>query len=349
MPLHEVVRDIKAKRIAPLYVLFGAETFLMEEFVKLLRSELIDPEYADLNVSQYDCAETPLSAILQDAETLPFLAEYRLVLAENAFFLTGAKPPAKVDVDTDELVRYLDEPAGHTAVVLRANADKLDERKKLVKVLQQKAVVLAFQPLQGADLYAWIERRAKQYQARIERPQAMKLVERVGSELRLLDKELEKMALYTGSQDAVITEQVIELLASRTLEQNVFALVEAVVGGQLNEAFRILYDCLKTGEEPIRMLALLARQVRLLLHVKLWAPRGYTQQQLAGMLKVHPYAVKKAMEQARHFDETGLRRLLGILAEEDFRMKSGQVDKQIALEVFMTQVAAQLQSAKAGG
>jgi DNA polymerase-3 subunit delta len=67
------------------------------------------------------------------------------------------------------------------------------------------------------------------------------------------------------------------------------------------------------------------------------------------MLKVHPYAVKKAMEQARHFDETGLRRLLGILAEEDFRMKSGQVDKQIALEVFMTQVAAQLQSAKAGG
>ncbi|MFM1651570.1 DNA polymerase III subunit delta [Brevibacillus sp. B_LB10_24] len=348
MPLHEVVREIKAKRIAPLYVLYGAETFLMEEFVKLLRSELIDPEYADLNVSQYDCAETPLSAILQDAETLPFLAEHRLVLADNAFFLTGVKPPSKVEVDADELIRYLDEPAEYTAVILRVNADKLDERKKLVKALHQKAVVVPFQPLQAADLYGWVERRAKQYQARIERPEAMKLVERVGSDLRLLDKELEKMALYTGNQDAVITDQVIELLASRTLEQNVFALVEAVVGGQLNEAFRILYDCLKTGEEPIRLLALLARQIRMLLHIKMWAPRGYTQQQLAGMLKVHPYAVKKAMEQARHFDEAGLRRLLGILAEEDFRMKSGQVDKRIALEVFMTQVAAQLQTAKAG-
>ncbi|MGE5703023.1 MAG: DNA polymerase III subunit delta, partial [Clostridia bacterium] len=129
----------------------------------------------------------------------------------------------------------------------------------------------------------------------------------------------------------------------RTLEHDVFALVEAVVLGKLAEAFRILYDHMKTGEEPIKLMALFARQIRLLLSVKMWAPRGYSQQQLAGMLKVHPFAVKKEIEQARYFDEQGLRKLLALCAEEDFRMKSGQVDKQLAIELFITRVAQQKQ------
>ncbi|TGV00104.1 DNA polymerase III subunit delta, partial [Mesorhizobium sp. M00.F.Ca.ET.186.01.1.1] len=95
--------------------------------------------------------------------------------------------------------------------------------------------------------------------------------------------------------------------------------------------------------EPIKLIALLARQFRMLLHVKQLAPRGYSQQQMAGMIKMHPYAVKKAMEQARHFSEDSLKKLLHILAEEDFRMKSGQVDKRLALELFVARAHAERQ------
>jgi DNA polymerase-3 subunit delta len=342
MPLTSAIREIRQKRFSPVYVLYGTETFLAEELIKLAQREMIDPTYADLNVSQYDCTETSLTDILQDAETLPFLAEHRMVVARQAYFLTGAKPAVKVESDPDALLSYLAHPPSYTSLFLHVEADKLDERKKLVKALQEKAVVIPFLPLRDADLYGWVERRAVHYQAKIERPQAMKLVERTGSDLRLLDKELEKLALYAGGNGAVITDQMIEKLASRTLEQDVFALVEDVVAGRLESAFRTLYDCMKLGEEPIKLLALLARQFRLLLQVKIWAPRGYSQQQLAGMLKVHPYAVKKAMEQARFFDETSLRRLLGELAEEDYRMKSGQVDKRLAIERFITRVAGQV-------
>ena len=338
MPLTSAIREIKQKRFSPVYVLYGTEQFLAEEFVSLARREMIDPAYADLNYSQYDCTETSLSDILQDAQTLPFLADHRLVIARQAYFLTGAKTQVKVESDPDSLIAYLQDPPEYTSLLLHIEADKLDERKKLVKALQDKAVVIPFAPLRDADLYGWIERRAKRYETQIERTQAMKLVERTGSDLRLLDRELEKMALYLGGKEALITDEVIELLAARTLEHDVFALVEDVVTGRLEHAFRTLYDSFKMGEEPIKLLALLARQFRILLQVKIWAPRGYTQQQLAGMLKVHPYAVKKAMEQARYFDEEGLRTLLGELAEEDFRMKSGQVDKRLAIELFFTRV-----------
>ncbi|MGE7272940.1 DNA polymerase III subunit delta [Brevibacillus panacihumi] len=335
MPLHAEIREIRQKQFAPVYVLFGPETYLAEEFVALARREMIDPAFSDLNFSIYDCTETPLADILQDAETLPFMGEHRLIIARQAYFLTGSKPPAKIESNPDALLAYLQNPPSYTTLILITDADKLDERKKLVKTLQQKAKLFPFLQLKDADLYSWVERRAETYHARIQRSEAIKLVERVGGELRLLDKELEKLALYVGT-NAEITGESIEKLAVRTLEQDVFALIEHVAMGRIDRALRMMYDCIKTGEEPIKLLALFARQFRLLLHIRQWSPRGYSQQQLAGMLKIHPYAVKKATEQARHFSEGSLKKLLGILAEEDFRIKSGQVDKLLALEMFIT-------------
>ncbi|QRG69529.1 DNA polymerase III subunit delta [Brevibacillus choshinensis] len=335
MPLVSAIREIRQKHFSPVYVLHGPESFLAEEFLSLARREMIDPDFSDLNVSVYDCTETSLGDILQDAETLPFMGEHRLVIARQAYFLTGSKPPSKVESDPDALLGYLQNPPAYTTLILHTDAEKLDERKKLVKTLQQKAKVIPFSLLRDADLYAWVERQADKFQASIDRPQAMKLVERVGSELRLLDKEVEKLALYVGN-GGKITDQVIEDLCARTLEQDVFALIEQVASGRLDRALRMLYDCMKTGEEPIKLLSLFARQFRMLLQVRQLAPRGYSQQQIAGMIKMHPYAVKKAMEQARHFSEDSLKKLLLILAEEDFRMKSGQVDKRLALELFIT-------------
>ncbi|WP_232695414.1 DNA polymerase III subunit delta [Brevibacillus daliensis] len=344
MPVRAAMRDIKEKRFAPIYVLYGAESYLKEEFIKLLRKEMVDPTYADLNYGVYDCAETPLEDIVVEANTLPFLADYRLLIADNAYFLTGAKPPSKVEHNIDSLMDYLQNPSPSSSLILHVQADKLDERKKLTKQLHQRALVLPFQPLRDQDLYAWVERTAKRYDAHIERENTMLLTDRLGNELRLLVKEIEKMSLYvkSGDKPGEITEETIRLLASRSLEQDVFSLVESVVLGKQQDAYRTMYDCFKMGEEPIKLLALLSRQFRMLLHVKMWAPRGYTQQQLATMLKVHPFAVKKAMEQAKHFSENSLRNLLAILAEEDFRMKSGQTDKRLALEMFISKVAMEL-------
>lgn len=344
MPLLSAIREIRQKQFAPIYVLYGPESFQAEEFMALARREMVDPAFSDLNVSLYDCTETPLQEILQDAETLPFMGEHRLVIARQAYFLTGSKPPAKIESNPDSLLSYMQNPPDYSSLILYTDSEKLDERKKLVKSLQQTAKMIPFPLMKDVDLYGWVERRAEKHQTRILREQAVKLVERVGSELHLLDKELEKLAVYVGA-GAAITDQSIERLSTRTLEQDVFALIEQVASGRLDKAMRMMYDCMKTGEEPIKLLALFARQFRLLLHVKQWSPRGYSQQQLAGMLKIHPYAVKKAMEQARHFTESSLKKLLGILAEEDYRIKSGQVDKLLALELFIARAYEERQKA----
>ncbi|TGV05137.1 DNA polymerase III subunit delta, partial [Mesorhizobium sp. M00.F.Ca.ET.186.01.1.1] len=108
MPLLSAIREIRQKQFSPVYVLYGPEAFLAEEFLTLAKNQMIDPQFRDLNMSVYDCTETGLTDILQDAETLPFLGEHRLVIARQTYFLTGSKPQTKVESDPDALLGYID-------------------------------------------------------------------------------------------------------------------------------------------------------------------------------------------------------------------------------------------------
>lgn len=334
MTYQQIIKDIEKGNIAPIYVFYGTESYLLQEMVSYMERKLVDPESRDFNYSTYDLRETPIELVLQDAETFPFMADRRLVVGKDALFLTGARVSSSVEHNGDALIAYAENPPEYSTLVLVVPQEKLDERKNIVKKLKSQAVTAVFQPLQGNELEAWVVRRAKHYHVSLAPGVPTLLVAMVGQDLALLNQELKKMSQYTGS-GGTITVDTVELLASRSLEQDIFALVDRVARVKLDEAFRILYDLLQNKEEPIKILNLLARQFRLILQAKLLSNRGYGQKQIASQLKVHPYAVKLALEQGGHFSEKALREILSTLADEDFRMKSGQTDKVLALEMFL--------------
>jgi DNA polymerase-3 subunit delta len=127
----------------------------------------------------------------------------------------------------------------------------------------------------------------------------------------------------------------VEMLVSRTLEQNVFVLVEKVTKRQIAEALQVFYDLLENNEEPLKILALLASQFRLLYQVKWLMSRGYGQQQIASILKVHPFRIKLAMGQAALFSEQELTAAVRQIAEADYEMKSGAMDRQLVMELLL--------------
>ncbi|MCY8818626.1 DNA polymerase III subunit delta, partial [Bacillus atrophaeus] len=69
-----------------------------------------------------------------------------------------------------------------------------------------------------------------------------------------------------------------------------------------------------------------------------FAEQGYGQKQIAANLKVHPFRVKLAMDQARLFSEAELRHIIESLAVMDYEMKTGKKDKQLLLELFLLQL-----------
>ncbi|MBB6445963.1 DNA polymerase III subunit delta [Bacillus benzoevorans] len=330
----QIWKQIKRNEILPLYLLYGKETFLINETKQLLTQQVLKEEDAEFNLSSYDLNETPIETALEDAETLPFLGEKKLLFLHHPFFLTAEKTKEKVEHNLSRLEAYLKEPAPYTVMVFIAPYEKLDERKKLTKELKKKAAVFEAKKLNEAELKNWIRSRAEFNGVAIEPAAVDLMLTLAGTNLFMLTSEVDKLALYTG-RGLTIDAQTVEKLVSRSLEQNIFALVDKIVGRKIDEALRIYYDLLKLNEEPIKILSVITGQFRLIYQVKELSRRGYGQQQIAGYLKVHPFRIKLAAGQAQKFSDTELTHIMKELAEADLKMKTGQMNKELLIELFL--------------
>ena len=145
---------------------------------------------------------------------------------------------------------------------------------------------------------------------------------------------MEKLCAYVGSGNK-LTAEIVKQLVARSLEQNVFDLIDAVVKKKTEEAFKIFYDLLKINEEPIKILSLLTQQFRLLYQVKQLSKSGYGQDRMASSLKVHPFRIKLALKQEKQFSASELQNIIKALAETDFEIKTGKKDRQLALEFLL--------------
>ncbi|HEX7057402.1 MAG TPA: DNA polymerase III subunit delta [Bacilli bacterium] len=339
MDYRKAAKDLAKGTVYPVYICHGAETYLLQEFIGYAVKKLVNPDLVDLAVAKYDLHETPVQAVLDDAETPPFMTERKIIIAQNAHLFTGMKDAFKVEHDVERLNAYLREPAAYTVLIFTLDADKLDERKKIVKTAKETGMVIPFSLLSEMELAQWVERQAEKRNIRLERGAAEQLIAAVGANLQQMAAEMEKLALYAG-EGGLITASDVASLVAKNLEQNVFLLVADVVERKVDQALAKLDDLLKQKEEPIKLLMLIARQYRIMLQVKELKERGCSRQQAAAQLQLHPYAVKIAEDQAGKYESARLRDTLCELAELDYAMKCGRIDKVLGLELLLLRLAA---------
>lgn len=320
--------------IKNIYLFYGTENYLIEQEINKIVDGNIPQDERDLNVVSYDLSVNPLDIIIEDAETLPFLSKRKVIIARNASFFTAQKIQKGIEHNLDALDRFMDNPADYSIIIFTVQSEKLDERKKIVNKIKKQGSVKVFTTLSGIHLVEWVINAARDNEADISKEAATLLIQIVGSNLQMLFQEIRKMATYVGRK-GTIDSKVIEELSSRTMEQNVFMLIEKVANLNKDEAFRILYDLLKNKEEPLKILALLVRQFRLMLYTKELNRIGYSAKQIASQLGEHPYSIQLALKQTGKFTELQLKEIVKKLAEIDYSIKTGKIDKILSLEVFM--------------
>jgi DNA polymerase III subunit delta len=330
----EVWKDIKRKQFAPVYLIYGTEAFLINETKQLLLNSSLSDDEIDFNFSQFDLEEIPIETALEDVETLPFIGERRLVFVQNPFFLTAEKTKSKVEHNVKKLEEYLANPAHFSIVVLIAPYEKLDERKKITKELKRHAVVVEAKKLNEHELKLWVRERTLATQVQIDEAAIEIMLELAGTNLMLLTNEIDKLALY-ADKEKVIDASMVEKLVAKSLEQNIFTLVDKFLQRDLAGTIKIYHELLRQNEEPIKILGVMASQVRLMYQVKEMARQGYSQQKIAGALKIHPYRVKLALGKTASYNDAQLLSIINDLAEADYKMKTGQADKAITLELLI--------------
>lgn len=334
----QLIRNIKKGKISPIYLLVGTEHYIIEDTVQQIIDNTLTEEEREFNLSKYDMKEHPVEIAIEEAYTFPFFGEKRVVIINDAYFLTANKEKTKVEHDLKQLEAYLQQPSPETVLIIIAPYEKIDERKKLVKLAKKNGEYFNGTALSDRDLLLWIVDRGKENDVTIDEDAAERLVELTSANMMILASEMKKLSLYAG-EGKTITKAMVEQLVPRSLEQNIFALVDGVMKKEISKAWEIYLDLLKQKEEPIKIIALMARQFRILFQVKQLASQGYSQKQIASKLKQHPYVVKLALGHIRHFKDEELLKHLDELATLDYEIKSGKIDKELAVELFFSKRA----------
>ncbi|MDW0117406.1 DNA polymerase III subunit delta [Sporosarcina thermotolerans] len=330
--VNAIWKSISEGKIEPVYLLMGVERHLIDETIKRLIQALPDGE--EDAVVRFDLDETPIEAVIEEADTLPFLVERKLVIANNTSFLKAAdKTKEKVVHNITLLEEWLSNPSPTATVVFLAPYEKLDGRKKITKLMMQKSTVVEALPLVGRDLTTWIQNEASSFGIKISPEIAQVLIDMTGDSLLALSSELEKIAMYMDGKGEV-TKEIVEMLVPRLPEMDVFRLTDAYMNGNIKETIKIYHDLLGNGEEPIMLTSLIAGQIRLMIHVASLAKKGYHQQQIAKTLNVHPYRVKLVMENRSIPKMERLLVILEKLADIDYKLKSTSGKRERVLEIF---------------
>jgi DNA polymerase III subunit delta len=326
-------KKVEQIQLSPIYLIYGTNTFLLQETRKKIIEAALNEEERSFNLSTYDLEEVPVDQAVEDAETLPFFGEKRVVVLNNALFLTTEKSKGKIEHNIEKLQHYIEQPSPFTVMLINVPYSKLDERKKITKLLKKHAETIEANELGEQEIREWIDHELKASSVTMSEEAKQLFLQLIGLNLTVVLNELQKLILYVG-EGQTINEEIVSLLVSRSLEQNVFSLVEAVVKQDSVKALYLYRDLLQNNEEPIKILSLLAMQFRLIYHCKQLSNQGYGQQQIAQSLKVHPFRVKLALQQSKMFGEDQLRTIMKELAEADYEMKMGKMDKSLILELF---------------
>ena len=316
-----------------IYVLYGNETFLLEQKLKDLKEKYNISEEM-MNLVVYDDPLVQIKDVIEDCNTPPFLSEYKMVILKNPIFLTTQKIPEKNKQDLSVLEDYLSKPFEQTIFVIFSDVKNFDERKKIVKRLKKEAVYVTLDELSEQQLTGTIRQAIKKRKCLIEDDAMELLLSRVEHQLIKAMNEVEKLTLYTSH----IKIEDVKMLVSKPIEENAFELVSAIMKKKQTLAIQIYKDLMIKNEEPVKLIVMIANQMRLLYQVKVLDRKGYNDQEIAKILAINPYRIKYLRQDARYFELDDLLAKLNDLACLDKNIKQGLVEKRLGLELFLMKV-----------
>jgi len=336
---HEALAEIRSGRFRPVYLVYGEETFLVEEVYRALRAAIVRPETADFNFHVLEPGPDQLSQALSLAQTQPFFADRRLVVVKDCPAIVprrkaGAEEEAQGDAGDANLLAYLKAPVSSTVLLFLAAS--VDARRKTTKALMAAGGAVECQPLKTEDAVMWVQQRAQSEGKRLGTQAANMLVERVGPDLGLLAGELEKLVLYVGGAREIRPADV-ETMVANLAETEIYRLSDAVLKRDRARAVALLERLLQQVDHPLQLLSALTNRFRQLLLVKALAERRLPRREAAQLAHMHPYAFGKLADHAATVDREQITAALRRLLEADLAMKSG-FDPRLTLETVVAEL-----------
>ncbi|MBN8590381.1 MAG: DNA polymerase III subunit delta [Anaerolineae bacterium] len=329
-----------SKAVKTFYLLHGDDDFGLEQELAAIRKRMGDGPNADLNTDEFDGTVASVPEVLNAVSSYPFLADRRLVIVRGMLGWITRKGAGDTGKQAVEALLNALPTLPETARLVFVERGALAENSKLVKLARENPAGYEKLFASPSDATGWIMRRAKDaYETEIQPAAAAALAEVTGHDLRRADSELVKLASYVDGAHP-ITEEDVALLTPYVSEARVFDMVDAVAEGRAGQALQMLHRLLmEKDQDPFKVYGMIIRQFRLLLTAKEYLLDGGYPNQMADALKMNSFVAKKVAVQSRAFSLAQLDRIYHALLDTDLKMKTGQLDPTLALDLLIASLA----------
>lgn len=321
-----------------IYFFYGDEEFNISNKIKEFKSKL-DKDFVEMSYKYFNNLKFPdlISAI----KSQPMMFGKMLVEINCLGYLSGKSSDDKAfdDKQFKQLAEALDCSSENVDVVFTAqippdSQKKIDKRKKIFKLLS-KYNAQEFNQIPSyktAELEGWIKQQAKSKDLKISDEVAGAILFQVGSNLRMLDSELEKLKIYAG-KSPVTKEMIKEICVTN---EDLFVFIDYLVEGNKSKAL-LEYQKLLAKKHPLEILSVLHTLLHGRIQIKAYSAK-HSPDEIAKIINMHPFRVKMEIQKLKNISLKDLVKLKKNLTDAEYKIKSGQsnldIDKEIEYAIL---------------
>ncbi len=307
--------DLARGRFSPVYLFHGEEDFLLGEAVEVVVATALSPADRSFNLDILYGNDLDARTAISHASTFPMNTDRRVVIVRDADKLAGA----------ELLATYAEHPSPTTSLILIAS--KPDFRKRPYNVLKTASAVVEFKKLYENQIPGWIEHRVKQQEHEIDPSGNRLLAEYVGTSLREIQNELEKLYVYAWPRKQITVDDV-QAVSGISKEFSIFELQRTMGDKDLGRSLEILGRMLDGGQSPIKITVMLAHYyiaLRKLIDLRRKEPAIQ-----ASALGIKPYFLREYQAALDNYSEQELDEALLAITRADEQLKTTSYEaKQI--------------------
>lgn len=316
-----------------IYTIVSTDDVMVKEYLKkIYKNNNIKADI--MNTQEFDALDCDVNEFIDYCLTTPFFSDYKICILKNPVFLTGESSKKDYSEFVEKLEYYLENENPSTILIIYANYDKLDERKKITKLLKEKTNFKKIETPNPEQLANILIKMFQKNNINISIDDSLFIIEKVGNNLVDLQKEVEKLSLYKPND--TLSREDIEDFIVYDIDASIFDLSNAILEKNIPKALDTFDNLVREGFEPIVLISVLANQLRIALMASLYQRQGYNQIEIAKKMKIHPYRVKLALK--LQYKNEDIKDILLKLSELDYQIKIGKVNKYKGLKVFILNI-----------
>ena len=314
-----------------LYIVYGSQSALVRSRIKKICQEEVG-ELDEMNYVRFSYPENSVFEVLDEASYIPLGYEKKAIVYSDLSLLAKVDKKTKESDQYKALISYLKSPNEQTVLILSVYEDKIDDKGEILNIVKENGTVISRPVPNEVEWKELVSRFVKEKAgAVIDRDALIELANRTYCDVDLMRNSAKKLALYTDH----ITHQDVVKMVERPLEENVFQIFNALLDGKNGVALRIYRDLRVKGVEPVSLITTLGNQLRMFSMVSYLSKNNYTVKGISEELGINEIRAKILSRQVYNMKEAAVKRTFDELYNLDFQIKSGQVDRFYAFELFL--------------